>query len=104
MTGNRRATVAIHTITLENGMSFRCPDDRPILYAALEQGIPMPFRCRAGACGSCRARILSGLVDRSKESRPLDAGANNRRAHLCQAYALSDCRIRLESGSAALVA
>ena len=64
--------VAIHTITLENGLSFDCPDDRPILYAALEQGVSLPFRCRSGACGSCRA-------------------------HLCQAYALSDCQIRLEA-------
>ena len=96
--------MAIHTITLDNGLSFRCPDDRPILYAALEQGIPLPFRCRSGACGSCRARILSGQVDQSKESRPQAAAAGERRAHLCQAYALSDCRIRLESAPAVRVA
>jgi len=90
--------VAIHTITLENGLSFDCPDDRPILYAALEQGVSLPFRCRSGACGSCRARILSGRVDHTKESRPLITGGE-RRAHLCQAYALSDCRIRLEAAS-----
>ncbi|MEB3256182.1 MAG: 2Fe-2S iron-sulfur cluster-binding protein [Synechococcaceae cyanobacterium] len=94
--------MAIHTITLENGLSFQCPDDRPILYAALEQGIPLPFRCRAGACGSCQARILSGRVDQSKESRPVPTATGERRAHLCQAYALSDCRIRLESTPAAL--
>ncbi len=90
--------MAIHTITLENGLSFPCPDDRPILYAALEQGVNLPFRCRSGACGSCRARILSGRVDQSKESRP-PTPAGERRAHLCQAYALSDCRIRLEAAS-----
>lgn len=88
--------VAIHTITLENGLSFACPDDRPILYAALEQGIPLPFRCRAGACGSCRARILAGRIDQTKESLPALAGGE-RRTHLCQAYALSDCRIELEN-------
>jgi ferredoxin len=88
--------VAIHTITLANGLSFPCPDDRPILYAALEQGIPLPFRCRTGACGSCRARILSGRVDRNKESLPAEE-ASERRTHLCQAYALSDCCIDLEN-------
>ncbi len=86
--------MTVHTITLDNGLSFACPDDRPILYAALEQGIPLPFRCRAGACGRCRARILTGRVDRSKEPLPGTAPVE-RSAHLCQAYALSDCRISL---------
>ncbi|MFM7264224.1 MAG: 2Fe-2S iron-sulfur cluster-binding protein [Cyanobium sp.] len=91
-------SVATYTITLENGLSFPCPDDRPILYAAIQQGVTLPFRCRTGACGSCRARILSGRVDQSQESRPLPPGPEQRQAHLCQAYALSDCRIRLEGG------
>ncbi len=93
-----------YTITLENGLSFRCTDDRPILYAALEQGIPLPFRCRTGACGSCQAYILSGRVDQSKESSPPIATSGECRAHLCQAYALSDCRIRVESATATRVA
>jgi ferredoxin len=88
----------IHTIMLENGVSFACRDDRPILYAALEQGVAMPFRCRSGACGSCRARILSGYVDLWKESLPSQAG-NERSIHLCQAYALSDCHLRLEASA-----
>jgi ferredoxin len=99
-TGLGVAIVSTHTITLENGLSFHCPDDRPILYAALEQGISLPFRCRTGACGSCQAHILSGRVDQSKESRPPIATAGECRAHLCQAYALSDCHIRLESAAA----
>jgi ferredoxin len=96
--------VTTYTITLENGLSFRCTDDRPILYAALEQGIPLPFRCRTGACGSCQAYILSGRVDQSKESSPPIATSGECRAHLCQAYALSDCRIRVESATATRVA
>ena len=96
MAKSAKTGMAIHTITLENGLSFPCPDDRPILYAALEQGVPLPFRCRSGACGSCRARILAGRVDQTKESRPpLTSG--ERQAHLCQAFALSDCRIRIEA-------
>lgn len=89
----------IHTITLDNGLSFACRDDRPILYGALEQGVPLPFGCRSGACGSCRAHILTGRVDQWKESRPALAG-KERSIHLCQAYALSDCSLRLEPASA----
>lgn len=89
----------IHTITLDNGLSFACRDDRPILYAALEQGVAMPFRCRSGACGSCRVRILFGRVDQWKESLPAEAG-KERCIHLCQAYALSDCHLRVEHSAA----
>jgi ferredoxin len=100
----RMPNVAIHTISLENGLSFPCPDDRPILYAALQQGVSLPFRCRTGACGTCCALILSGQIDQTKESRPLATSAEERRAHLCQAYALSDCRIRPEGEIAGRVA
>ena len=96
--------MATYTITLDNGQSFPCPDDLPILYGALRQGVSVPFRCRSGACGSCRARILSGQVDSSQESRPIASGAEARHAHLCQAYALSDCHIRLEAEPAVRVA
>lgn len=96
--------VTTYTITLDSGVSFPCPDDRPILYAAIQQGVSLPFRCRTGACGSCRARILSGRVDQSQESRPLPPTANQHQAHLCQAYALSDCRIRMEGQGAVGVA
>jgi ferredoxin len=84
----------IHTITLDNGLSFASRDDRPILYAALEQGVALPFRCRSGACGSCRAMVVSGRVDQWKEPLPAEAG-EERCIHLCQAYALSDCHLRV---------
>ncbi|NKB77718.1 MAG: 2Fe-2S iron-sulfur cluster binding domain-containing protein [Gammaproteobacteria bacterium] len=33
-----------------------------ILEAALSQGVPYPHNCRAGECGNCKARLLSGQV------------------------------------------
>ncbi len=35
---------------------------KTILDAALSQGVPIPYQCRSGECGSCKCRVLSGQV------------------------------------------
>lgn len=35
-----------------------------ILDAALAAGVPYPHGCRSGDCGSCKSRLIAGLVDR----------------------------------------
>ena len=35
---------------------------RPILAAAIRQGIGLPYGCKDGACGSCKCRLLEGRV------------------------------------------
>jgi ring-1,2-phenylacetyl-CoA epoxidase subunit PaaE len=36
-----------------------------ILTAAIRQGIPLPYSCRAGRCSTCVARLLSGKIQMS---------------------------------------
>jgi ring-1,2-phenylacetyl-CoA epoxidase subunit PaaE len=38
------------------------PDDVPVLEAALRVRSDLPFACKGGVCGTCRARLLSGTV------------------------------------------
>jgi ring-1,2-phenylacetyl-CoA epoxidase subunit PaaE len=43
---------------------FELPyDGEPILQAALQQGIDLPYACKGGVCCTCRARLQEGKVD-----------------------------------------
>jgi CDP-4-dehydro-6-deoxyglucose reductase len=81
------------TIKVEpSGRSFSVAEDEPILTAALRQGLSLPYGCRDGHCGSCKARLLNGQVN--YPSHLPEALSDEERiagiALLCQARALSD--------------
>jgi ring-1,2-phenylacetyl-CoA epoxidase subunit PaaE len=38
------------------------PDDVPVLEAALRVRSDLPFACKGGVCGTCRARVVEGSV------------------------------------------
>ncbi|MFY9315656.1 MAG: cytochrome b N-terminal domain-containing protein [Burkholderiales bacterium] len=57
-----------------------------VLDAALREGIAMPFDCRNGGCGECKARVLHGEVDRGAYQESVLAAAE-----LAQGAALMCC-------------
>jgi CDP-4-dehydro-6-deoxyglucose reductase len=51
------------TVTIEGtGRTFVC-DGGTVLDAAIAQGIQLPYNCRGGACGTCKAEVLEGAVE-----------------------------------------
>lgn len=61
--------MTIHQITL-NGKNFVARRGELLLDAALSNGIDLPYDCRAGHCGTCCVRLVSGEVRGGEGSEP----------------------------------
>ena len=58
-----------HQVTLNPiNASFRADGHETVLEAALRHDLLVPYGCRNGGCGACRAKITSGSVDHGKSS------------------------------------
>lgn len=55
-----------HTLSVTlspGGQNFLTSGEDTLLQAALNAGFVLPYGCRNGACGSCKGKVLEGLVD-----------------------------------------
>ena len=93
-----------HTVHLQpSGRSFPADSATPLLDAALDAGLRMPFGCRNAVCRACEARLLSGRVryplgpPAALRSDEVAAG----KVLLCQARAESDLSLEVEELAAA---
>jgi NAD(P)H-flavin reductase/ferredoxin len=80
-----------HQVTI-NGNSFVARRGELLLDAALSNGVDLPYNCRAGHCGTCCVRVVSGKVRGGEGSEP---GI----VHACQCRIIGDVVVEKEQAS-----
>jgi NAD(P)H-flavin reductase/ferredoxin len=86
---------AFHMLIHPDNRIVPIRDGERVLEAALREGVVMPFDCRNGGCGKCKATLLQGAVDYGVyQEEFLTADERSRGAVLaCCATPLSDIEL-----------
>ena len=83
-------------------IEIRVSSKETLLQAALHQGVPFPYNCRAGGCGECKCRLVEGKVKELTDKSYLLSAEELKENYIlaCQSIPKSDVvvEVTLEKG------
>ncbi|MEW8383759.1 MAG: CDP-6-deoxy-delta-3,4-glucoseen reductase [Candidatus Thiodiazotropha taylori] len=83
-----------HKVQVEpSGHQFTVEENETILDAAIRQGVNLPYGCRNGFCGDCRAALSQGEINYPNGQPPVMSDNETDVCYTCQAAASSDLTI-----------
>jgi xylene monooxygenase electron transfer component len=68
----------------------------PLLASALEAGVPLPYRCGAGTCSDCKARLVDGQIHPLADFALTLTAAELREGYILTCQSLPRTDLRLE--------
>ncbi len=80
--------------------TFEVDEGEQILYAGLRAGIPLPYECATGTCGTCKARIKEGDIDDGWDQAPGKKNLNPDRREFLMCQTRAGCDLKLGVPSA----
>ena len=85
------------TIRIDGSESYECEIGDTVLRAALRAGLPFPYECNVGQCGSCRFELLDGEIEDLWPGAPALNERDRRKGRKlgCQSMPLGNCTIKL---------
>lgn len=87
------ATVTI----IPSNISFPASDKETLLDSALQAGVILNYSCKSGACGVCKAKVVSGEVASEGSNIPLSCDEQDQGVVLtCCSRALTDCTLEAD--------
>jgi CDP-4-dehydro-6-deoxyglucose reductase len=83
--------------------TFEVDESEPLLDAALRAGLSISYRCTTGACGECKARVVSGdyKLDATRDYKLTEAEKNQNIILMCSSNACSDLVIEAQEARGA---
>lgn len=78
--------------------TLEIPEDKPILEAAEEAGLDLPYQCRMGVCGVCSGRRIEGEVDQIEGMFLSESEKDEGYVLTCIAKPLSNLELETNNG------
>jgi len=78
-----------------SGIDLFVASDETVLSRALDEGLSFPFKCRAGNCTTCKAKLVSGTLDQTHAAALTPQQKEEGWVLLCVGKPLSDCAIEM---------
>ncbi len=85
---------------VDEGVTLEVPANKPILEAAEEAGLDLPYQCRMGVCGVCSGMCLDEDADVEQTEGMFLAGSEKDEGYVltCIAKPRSDLRLKTGEG------